>query len=234
MQAVNQMQQYIGRTQQAVIACNNLVAAQARAAAAQASAKSSSSSSKSSSSSGGGSSYSGGNRYKLENQFGGNLGIWDNKTGNWVKVAGPSNTDAGKKLQEEFYKNYNGVKMSTGGYTGEWSNGNKETDNGKLAWLHQKELVLNETDTKNILDAVKSIRDLNVSSIDDAIMSGIANMIVKLSTNSIGNIPNSTSTNTSSNIFHITAEFPNANDVNEIREAIMSLPNLASQYLARR
>ena len=234
MQAVNQMQQYIGRTQQAVIACNNLVAAQARAAAAQASAKSSGSSSKSFSNSGGGSTSSGGNRYKLENQFGGNLGIWDNKTGNWVKVAGPSNTDAGKKLKEEFYKNYNGVKMSTGGYTGEWSNGNKETDNGKLAWLHQKELVLNETDTKNILDAVKSIRDLNVSSIDDAIMSGIANMIVKLSTNSIGNIPNSTSTNTSSNTFHITAEFPNANDVNEIREAIMSLPNLASQYLARR
>ena len=100
--------------------------------------------------------------------------------------------------------------------------------------LHQKELVLNETDTKNILDAVKSIRDLNVSSIDDAIMSGIANMIVKLSTNNIGNIPNNTSTNTSNNTFNITAEFPNANDVNEIREAIMSLPNLASQYLARR
>ena len=231
MQAVNQMQQYIGRTQQAVVACNNLVAAQQRAAVAQAAA------SKSSGSGSGGSTgdnNSGKQRYKLETQFGGNVGIWDNKTGNWVKVAGPSNTDSGRKLQDEFYKNYSGIKMSTGGYTGEWSDGNKETDNGKLAWLHQKELVLNETDTKNILDAVKSIRDLNVSSIDDAIISGIANMIVKLSTNSIGNIPNNTSASTSNNTFNITAEFPNANDVDEIREAIMSLPNLASQYLARR
>ena len=48
------------------------------------------------------------------------------------------------------------------------------------------------------------------------------------------NISNSTSTNTSNNTFNITAEFPNANDVDEIREAIMSLPNLASQYLARK
>ena len=234
MQAVNQMQQYIGRTQQAVVACNNLVAAQQRAAAAQAAASRSSGSGSGGSGGSTGDNNSGNQIYKLEIQFGGNVGIWDNKTGKWVKIAGPSNTDAGKKLQEEFYKNYSGVKMSTGGYTGEWSDGNKETDNGKLAWLHQKELVLNETDTNNILDAVKSIRDLNVSSIDDAIMSGIANMIVKLSTNSIGNIPNNTSASTSNNTFNITAEFPNANDVDEIREAIMSLPNLASQYLARR
>ena len=35
------------------------------------------------------------------------------------------------------------------------------------------------------------------------------------------------------NTYNITAEFPNANDVNEIREAILSLPNLASQYIGR-
>jgi hypothetical protein len=50
-------------------------------------------------------------------------------------------------------------------------------------------------------------------------------------------IPNGTTINetneTGGNVFNITAEFPNANDVNEIREAIMSLPNLASQYIAR-
>ena len=35
------------------------------------------------------------------------------------------------------------------------------------------------------------------------------------------------------NVFNINASFPNANDVESIREAIMSLPNLASQYIAR-
>ena len=34
-------------------------------------------------------------------------------------------------------------------------------------------------------------------------------------------------------VFNINANFPNANDVESIREAIMSLPNLASQYIAR-
>ena len=47
---------------------------------------------------------------------------------------------------------------------------------------------------------------------------------------SVGNT-NSNNQNTS-NTFNITAEFPNANDVNEIREAILSLPNLAQQYLS--
>ena len=233
MQAVNQMQQYIGRTQQAVIACNNLVAAQARAAAAQASAKSSSSSSKSSGGgNNGGTTGSKGKVVATNLREGGvvyHVGNIELKRDSNGKVS-QSQLDQWKK---QGYDIGGLVGYATGGYTGEWANGSDES-NGRVAMLHQKELVLNETDTKNILDAVKSIRDLNVSSIDDAIMSGIANMIVKLSTNSIGNIPNSTSTNTSSNTFHITAEFPNANDVNEIREAIMSLPNLASQYLARR
>ena len=34
-------------------------------------------------------------------------------------------------------------------------------------------------------------------------------------------------------IENINAEFPNAENVNEIREAIMSLPQLASQYVSR-
>ena len=229
MQAVNQMQQYIGRTQQAVIACNNLVAAQTRAAAAQAAAARSSSSNNSSS---GGTTGSKGRIVATNLREGGvvyHVGSTELKRDSNGKVS-QSQLDEWKK---QGYDIGGLVGYATGGYTGEWANGSDES-NGRIAMLHQKELVLNETDTKNILDAVKSIRDLNVSSIDDAIMSGIANMIVKLSTNNIGNIPNNTSTNTSNNTFNITAEFPNANDVNEIREAIMSLPNLASQYLARR
>ena len=36
-----------------------------------------------------------------------------------------------------------------------------------------------------------------------------------------------------SDTFNIEAEFPNAENVNEIKEALLSLPNLASQYIGR-
>jgi hypothetical protein len=39
-------------------------------------------------------------------------------------------------------------ELATGGYTGEWG------DSGKLAVLHEKELVLNKNDTANFLDAL--------------------------------------------------------------------------------
>jgi hypothetical protein len=42
----------------------------------------------------------------------------------------------------------------TGGYTGEWRN------SGKLAILHEKELILNKYDTANMLSAIGVIRDL--------------------------------------------------------------------------
>jgi len=47
------------------------------------------------------------------------------------------------------------ARFSSGGYTGDW-----ETDDGRLAVLHQKELVLNESDTKNFLNSVKILREL--------------------------------------------------------------------------
>ena len=46
------------------------------------------------------------------------------------------------------------IPFDTGGYTGQWGN------EGKIAMLHEKELVLNKTDTQNILDAVSIVRNL--------------------------------------------------------------------------
>lgn len=126
----------------------------------------------------------------------------------------------------------------TGGYTGDWNgSGVSEVDDGKLAFLHQKELVLNADDTKNMLDMVNTVRGMASlgSSISDVISNSIANMLGRMM--GLGtNIVNSNSSNATANggnVFNITAEFPNANDVNEIREAILSLPNLASQYVNR-
>ena len=50
----------------------------------------------------------------------------------------------------------NQLTFDTCGYTGEWG-----TD-GRLAVLHQKELVLNQEDTANILDAVSLIRQMTL------------------------------------------------------------------------
>jgi hypothetical protein len=45
--------------------------------------------------------------------------------------------------------------FDTGGYTGAWG------PEGRLAMLHQKELVLNEYDTENFLAAIGIVRDIS-------------------------------------------------------------------------
>ena len=127
-----------------------------------------------------------------------------------------------------------GQLFNTGGYTGEWNNGDID---GRLAWLHQKELVLNSSDTANILDAVHTVRGItNIGeSINESIMNGISQMVLSLM--NLGNYGKgynlATAEGSQESVFNINANFPNANDVESIREAIMSLPNLASQYIAR-
>jgi hypothetical protein len=44
--------------------------------------------------------------------------------------------------------------FDTGGYTGEWG------PTGKLAVLHQKEIVLNAEDTENLLQTVGMVRTI--------------------------------------------------------------------------
>ncbi|MGG0794855.1 phage tail tape measure protein [Brevibacillus laterosporus] len=70
------------------------------------------------------------------------------------------NVDLSKGISGAYYQNgtwykngkklYNLVPFDTGGYTGDW-----EGDKGKLAILHKKELVLNEQQTKHILDTAR-------------------------------------------------------------------------------
>ena len=108
----------------------------------------------------------------------------------------------------------------TGGYTGDWG------PSGKLAVLHEKELVLNADDTQNILTTVAFIRDL-VSMIDtQAGMAGLFNMVA-----SSGFMTNN---ETLEQIVTIHAEFPNATNHNEIEEAFNNLVNRASQYANRK
>ena len=111
------------------------------------------------------------------------------------------------------------IPFDTGGYTGQWGN------EGKIAMLHEKELVLNKTDTQNILDAVSIVRNLTSG------LSSLQNSLVGQLTSSTQNISNNIDkekTILDQNV-HIEATFPNVSNSNEIEKAFNDLVNLASQ-----
>ena len=123
------------------------------------------------------------------------------------------------------YSSKNLIGYDTGGYTGSWSDKTADAKNGKLAVLHQKELVLNATDTQNILAAVESVR-----SFADSLKS--TSLAQSLST-ALGAVSGAKANNASETIdqnVHITAEFPAANNAAEIESALMSLNDRAVQY----
>lgn len=105
----------------------------------------------------------------------------------------------------------------TGLYTGAWG---KE---GKFLMAHEKELLLNKTDTENILNAVSFVRSLNSS-----LLTTLANIGGGASTKAA--IPTSNADQTIEQKVEITATFPNVNVKGEIEEAFDELINLATQH----
>lgn len=160
-----------------------------------------------------------------------------NYTGNAGAVATTARIDAflakGLKLSDLGYKYYTDIPESewiklvgfkTGGYTGEWG------PEGKLAYLHQKELVLNENDTANLLNAVEIIRSISKQIDKQAEIAAL----------SFAQKATSSTTFTDGQTYQVEqdvtihAEFPNATDQNEIKEAILGLVNYTAQYVAQR
>ena len=127
------------------------------------------------------------------------------------------------------------VGYDTGGYTGEWG---KE---GKMAFLHEKEIVLNKEDTSKILDAVKLVRGIS----GDA-LSGLAGMIAETSRRTIEALGAITQAVMPSKIqtqdqgqqiqqnVEINADFSGVKSANEIEKAFENMANMASQYIARK
>lgn len=120
------------------------------------------------------------------------------------------------------YKAYYYSKFDTGGYTGDWG-----SSEGKFAMLHQKELVLNADDTQNMLSAINSVRDI-------AKMIDINALSAMMSTGLTAASFNGDNSSQLEQTVHITAEFPNATNKNEILEAFDNVINLASQYANRK
>lgn len=158
---------------------------------------------------------------------------WKGKT-----YTGSSKSSILQKIRDEKYPKYNNSQwalisneisdrikqqkifhFATGGYTGEWGN------SGKLAMLHQKELVLNAEDTKNFLAGIEVLRDV-VQRIDlQAMYAGSTNIAAAR----VGS-----SKSTLAQEVNIHAEFPNAVNHNEIEQAFDTLINRAAQYANRK
>lgn len=139
-------------------------------------------------------------------------------SGNQVKIGdphGPNYWDTGVTGWANL-KDLTGY--DTGGYTGTWN------DSGKLAMLHQKELVLNQSDTKNMLDAVSIMRDLTYS-LGSSVLSRLAGA-------SANNYSGSAYDKglLEQNV-HIDATFPNVRNASEIEQALNNLVNVASQRI---
>lgn len=125
--------------------------------------------------------------------------------------------DAAYYLAEDF------KLFDTGGYTGEWG------PEGRVALLHQKEIVLNAHDTENILSVVSMVRemahqlDLNALAMSQKL--GTFNNVPTTALFSGGQLEQSV---------HITADFPNVTDRYEIAAAFDNLINTAAQYANRK
>lgn len=121
------------------------------------------------------------------------------------------------------------MKYATGGYTGDWGS------DGRLAVLHQKELVLNQEDTKNMLAAVQSIRELAPSMIAEmrARISGTAAASQSLFGSRYSGMRSAfdrKATELAQSV-QINADFPGVRDAIEIKEALESLVQTSAQRI---
>ena len=119
---------------------------------------------------------------------------------------------------EELIEQIKAGQFDTGGYTGAWG------PEGKLAVLHEKELVLNAQDTENLLAGTMILREISQMLDRNALLAslGMADFeALKLS---------ETADQVLQQDVTIHAEFPNVTDHNEIELAIDNLINAASQH----
>jgi hypothetical protein len=141
----------------------------------------------------------------------------------WIKAI----AEGKAVFDNDWQKYYIGTKsngdpyFNTGGYTGAWANGDHD---GRLAFLHQKELVLNRADTANFLKAIDVVRSLDMS-----LMSRMAGMLGQIGLRSLGaHTPESAPIEQN---VHIDAHFPNVSSAQEIQEAFDQLADQLGQIL---
>ena len=113
------------------------------------------------------------------------------------------------------------ASFDSGGYTGSWSN-----ENGKIGILHQKELVLNNNDTENLLNTIEILKSITNS------LNG--NLFTRMNDIKSGFYNNFNNNDELEQNVHMDVSFPNVNSKREIEEALSDLVNLAAQRAMRR
>ena len=112
-------------------------------------------------------------------------------------------------------------RFATGGYTGDW-----HSNDGKLAILDSKELVLNADDTKNMLDAVNVVRHI-VASLDGSMNARVAGLAINPDiSQALSQVGGASAIDQN---VTISASFPNVSSHTEIEQAFENLVNRASQ-----
>lgn len=120
------------------------------------------------------------------------------------------------------------ASFDTGGYTGTWDNSTNNAT-GKMAVLHEKEIVLNKYDTANLLEAVKLQRNLT-EKLQNAKISASSTINKINETVNNNRVDNSTTTQP----ITIYADFPNANNSSEIEAAFQGLFGKASTFIGKK
>jgi hypothetical protein len=118
--------------------------------------------------------------------------------------------------------------FDTGGYIPGDEFKNNE---GRLAVLHKKEIVLNADDTVNILAAVDAVRSMANQMKEGAFDAVTGN--IRAIGDMFGSVADGTVDSGIDQYVTIQAEFPNADSVDEIRDAIMGLADEATQKAYR-
>lgn len=129
-----------------------------------------------------------------------------------VVESGDINLDGWELEKKDDTQKWKFVSAETGMYTGEWG------DSGKFAMLHEKELVLNQADTANILKAVDIVRYLN----------NLPEFCGDRLFNAASEAGNGMTVDQN---VHIEASFPNVNSREEIEAAFEELVNAATQHV---
>lgn len=217
----------------------------ASVAAAQAAANAAANASNSSGTSGGSQGANGGTTSSVVGQykvvrtgFGTKAVVRVTDPSNYIEAVPMKYSDLGPDKKKELYEKYGISSYKTGGFTGNWMG------EGKLAVLHQKELVLNESDTSNILNAVKSIREIVGNGINSPKFDGIADALIAASAaqaNALSQIAQSTLSALASTINNnnsevqnyrnmtVNADFSGVRSADAIYQALRELENYGMQ-----
>ena len=139
----------------------------------------------------------------------------------------PRTYQATPKYSDSWRYNYQKPRTygsyDTGGYTGEWGS------YGKLAILHEKELVLNKHQTENMLAAMEFLSRITTAIDLQAMNNSLGGL---LSSPSLGHVGGESGILEQQ--VHIEASFPGVSDRNELEEAFNNLINQAAQYANRK